>query len=270
MDRSSSIKFIRNNLNNFLIITDNIKVVGNEKHNKKPRSKNREKLMIERRRVGELESEINRLNEVIQKMKEENGNLVFLTQRLQLQEENRNLTNENRQLRRGKSQMDNVNRRLRQEKCQMENQIEQLRSQMENQIQQQQQEKSQLGYEIQQLRLEKSQIENENQQLRQEKSQEIENEIQRLRQENIIEIRSVVFSNEEVGRGAYGAVYKGDFDGTEVAVKGFHKVILSSHNLQILEREITIASQCRHPNLLQFIHCKLKRAETTPKMGPKR
>jgi hypothetical protein len=253
MDRSSSIKFIRNNLNNFLIITDNIKVVGNEKHNKKPRSKNREKLMIERRRVGELESEINRLNEVIQKMKEENGNLVFLTQRLQLQEENRNLTNENRQLRRGKSQMDNVNRRLRQEKCQMENQIEQLRSQMENQIQQQQQEKSQLGYEIQQLRLEKSQMENENQQLRQEKSQEIENEIQRLRQENIIEIRSVVFSNEEVGRGAYRAVYKGDFDGTEVAVKGFHKVILSSHNLQILEREITIASHCRHPNLLQFI-----------------
>ena len=253
MDRPSSIKFIRNNLHNFLIITDNIKVVGNEKHNKKPRSKNREKLMIERRRVGELEGEVKRLNEVIQQMKEENGNLVFLTQRLQLQEENRNLTNENRQLRRGKSQMDNVNRRLRQEKCQMENQIEQLRSQMENQIQQQQQEKSQLGYEIQQLRLETSQMENENQQLRQEKSQEIENEIQRLRQENIIEIRSVVFSNEEVGRGAYGAVYKGDFDGTEVAVKGFHKVILSSHNLQILEREITIASQCRHPNLLQFI-----------------
>ena len=63
----------------------------------------------------------------------------------------------------------------------------------------------------------------------------------------------MLVSHEELGRGAYGVVYKGDFYGTEVAVKQFHEIILSPYNRRMLQREIKIASKCRHPNLLQFI-----------------
>jgi serine/threonine protein kinase len=64
---------------------------------------------------------------------------------------------------------------------------------------------------------------------------------------------SVQVSQKVLGKGAYGAVYKGNYYGTEVAVKEFHEIILSPYYEGILEREINIASQCRHPNLLQFI-----------------
>ena len=64
---------------------------------------------------------------------------------------------------------------------------------------------------------------------------------------------SVVNLGIELGRGAYGAVFKGTFYETEVAVKEYHEVILSPYNMRNLRREINIASQCRHPNLLQFI-----------------
>ena len=45
----------------------------------------------------------------------------------------------------------------------------------------------------------------------------------------------------------------GDFYGTKVAVKEYHEITLSPHNEELLCREIGIALQCRHPNLLQFI-----------------
>ena len=69
----------------------------------------------------------------------------------------------------------------------------------------------------------------------------------------ITESGTVAVSNEVLGKGGWGAVYTGDFYGTKVAVKKFYEIILSPHNMEILKREINIASQCRHPNLLQFI-----------------
>ncbi len=106
---------------------------------------------------------------------------------------------------------------------------------------------------------------NEIQQLRQENLRiGIENQL--LRQENpnsnklITESGSVVVSNEVLGKGAYGTACMGNFYGTKVAVKQFHEMILSPHNIEILNREINMASQCRHPNLLQFI-CATKNAK---------
>ena len=45
----------------------------------------------------------------------------------------------------------------------------------------------------------------------------------------------------------------GKFRGISVAVKQIHELILSRHNRELFEREMAIASQCRHPCLLQFI-----------------
>jgi len=66
--------------------------------------------------------------------------------------------------------------------------------------------------------------------------------------------REEVFLNENtLGRGAWGEVLEGSFRSCQVAVKKIHDLILSDHNRRLFEREMTIASYCRHPNLLQFI-----------------
>ena len=48
-------------------------------------------------------------------------------------------------------------------------------------------------------------------------------------------------------------MYEGTFRGCQVAVKQIHDLILSPHNRRLFEREMSIASRCRHPHLLQFI-----------------
>ncbi|KAL9975242.1 hypothetical protein ACROYT_G012377 [Oculina patagonica] len=56
-----------------------------------------------------------------------------------------------------------------------------------------------------------------------------------------------------LGRGGWGSVVEGRYCGCAVAVKQIHDLILSPHNLSLFEREMDIASRCRHPCLLQFI-----------------
>ena len=56
-----------------------------------------------------------------------------------------------------------------------------------------------------------------------------------------------------LGRGGWGSVVKGKYCGCSVAVKQIHELILSPHNRNLFEREMDIASRCRHPCLLQFI-----------------
>ena len=56
-----------------------------------------------------------------------------------------------------------------------------------------------------------------------------------------------------LGVGGWGTVYLGRFRGCKVAVKQIHELILSPHNRRLFEREMNIASRCRHPCLLQFI-----------------
>ena len=58
-----------------------------------------------------------------------------------------------------------------------------------------------------------------------------------------------------IGKGGWGSVVEGKYCGCTVAVKQIYEVllILSSHNRELFEREMSIASRCRHPCLLQFI-----------------
>ena len=63
----------------------------------------------------------------------------------------------------------------------------------------------------------------------------------------------VILSERSLGVGAWGNVYEGTFRGCQVAVKQIHDLILSPHNRRLFEREMSIASRCRHPHLLQFI-----------------
>ena len=74
------------------------------------------------------------------------------------------------------------------------------------------------------------------------------------------EPRDWVISRDEVemtdkclGVGGWGNVSLGTFRGCKVAVKQMHELILSPYNRRLFEREMNIASKCRHPCLLQFI-----------------
>ena len=69
----------------------------------------------------------------------------------------------------------------------------------------------------------------------------------------IVQREEIVLSKDILGEGAWGSVRKGIFRGCQVAVKEIHKLILSDYNRRLFEREMSIASRCRHPNLLQFI-----------------
>ena len=58
-------------------------------------------------------------------------------------------------------------------------------------------------------------------------------------------------TDQELGRGSWAAVTKATFRGCPVAVKQIHNLIVSPYNVRLFQREMTIASHCRHPCLLQ-------------------
>ena len=63
----------------------------------------------------------------------------------------------------------------------------------------------------------------------------------------------IKLTSKFLGKGGWGSVVEGKYCGCSVAVKQMHKLILSPYNRNLFEREMDIASKCRHPCLLQFI-----------------
>lgn len=65
-------------------------------------------------------------------------------------------------------------------------------------------------------------------------------------------------TNEVLGKGAWGRVVRGKFRRCVVAVKQIHELLSPQERAVLnkkseIEQEISIASRCRHPCLLQFI-----------------
>jgi len=58
----------------------------------------------------------------------------------------------------------------------------------------------------------------------------------------------------EIGKGAFGTVYKADYFGIDVAVKQISALEVQDPMEQIfVEREIAVLKSCRHPNIVSFI-----------------
>ena len=69
----------------------------------------------------------------------------------------------------------------------------------------------------------------------------------------IVSPDEVKLSSVTIGTGGWSDVKKGQFRGLTVAVKSLHHVILNPYNRSMFMREMTIAAQVRHPNLVQFL-----------------
>ena len=69
----------------------------------------------------------------------------------------------------------------------------------------------------------------------------------------VISRDQILLTDTLLGNGDWASVVEGKFRDCTVAVKQIHELILSPYNRSLFEREIDIASRCRHPCLLQFI-----------------
>ena len=70
----------------------------------------------------------------------------------------------------------------------------------------------------------------------------------------IIPRDEIVVTDKRVGEGSWGYVSEGKYCGCTVAVKRLYEnEVISPYNCRKFEREMDIASRCRHPCLLQFI-----------------
>lgn len=58
---------------------------------------------------------------------------------------------------------------------------------------------------------------------------------------------------DRVGIGSYGEVYRGEWNGTEVAVKKFMNQDISGNALALFKCEVEIMSRLRHPNVVLFM-----------------
>ena len=69
----------------------------------------------------------------------------------------------------------------------------------------------------------------------------------------VIQRNEIQLTGEELGTGGWASVNVALFRGQRVAAKCLHQQIISAHNIRLFTREMSIAAQARHPNLLQFI-----------------
>ena len=69
----------------------------------------------------------------------------------------------------------------------------------------------------------------------------------------VIQRNEIQLSEEELGTGGWATIKVAQFRGLKVAAKCLHHQIISPHNIRLFTREMNMAAQARHPNLLQFI-----------------
>src|ERR1700722_20040173 len=63
---------------------------------------------------------------------------------------------------------------------------------------------------------------------------------------------SLNIQGEPIGHGSYGDVYKGTWQGIEVAVKQLHLKTLPEHLQKDFDNETHIMAQCQYPHIVSF------------------
>ena len=105
----------------------------------------------------------------------------------------------------------------------------------------------------QQLLWERNRVEAQNQRLREMEQQLAQTEKKKSSYDWIINRNEVQVTDKRLGSGGWGTVYEGRYCGCAVAVKQIKEDFAPACSLKMFQREIDMASKCRHPCLLQFI-----------------
>ena len=68
---------------------------------------------------------------------------------------------------------------------------------------------------------------------------------------------SEITKGAKIGAGSYGEVFRGTWNGTEVAIKTYFRSqdLSNSDTLRDFESEVQVLTTIRHPNVLQFFGC---------------
>ena len=77
----------------------------------------------------------------------------------------------------------------------------------------------------------------------------------------VVQRNEIRLTREELGTGGWASVKVAVFRGNRVAAKFLHRQIVSAHNIRLFTREMNMAANARHPNLLQFIGATLDSEE---------
>ena len=207
-----------------------------------------------RQREENLQRQLRELQQNSQRQQQREGNL-----QMQLRETQQREENSQRQLREMQEREGNSQRQLREMQQSSQSQLRETQQREENL-------QSQLREVRQRFENSQQRVSTLERQLR-DKDQEV-NELvlslslaqqtisEQQQQEScdwVISRDEIQMTNKCLGRGGWGSVYEGVYCGCTVAVKQIHDLILSPHNIRLFEREMNIASKCRHPHLLQFI-----------------
>ena len=164
----------------------------------------------------------------------------------ELQEKNRELQEKDRELQEKDRELQEKDRELQEKDRELQEKLEKDREHQVVQLELQENQET--------LRQKDRELQEKDRELRQ--SQEA---VRRYQQQAptddhwVINKDEVTVTKEELGTGSYAVVKVGIFRGLRVAVKSLHTIIISDYNRGIFSREMSIASQVRHPNLVQFI-----------------
>ena len=223
----------------------------------------RETSLIQQLKEKELQQErqLREMEEQIEETEDDKANLGRQLEALQQQLRERNLreTNLIQQLQQKELQRENAQRQLQEveeqireqegDKANSERQLREMAQTFEERIREKEEEKTnletQLGIKNQELSELEASLSAAQQMI-----------IELRRQEScdwVISRGEIQVKDKWLGKGAWGSVNEATYCGCKVAVKQIHELILSDHNRRLFEREMNIASRCRHPCLLQFI-----------------
>ena len=198
-----------------------------------------------RQKDGQLREVTQHLTNVQGKLQERDGELRQITQQLtnvqgQLQERDGELRQRTRQL-------TNVQGQLQEELRQMTQQL----TNAERQLQEKDEENTSLE---EQLRVKEQEV-NELEISLSTAQQALRGRPRQQSPDWVISRDQIQLTEKCLGKGGWGSVVEGKYCGCNVAVKQIYEVLLnlSPHNRELFEREMSIASKCRHPCLLQFI-----------------
>ena len=198
-----------------------------------------------RRELQEMDKQ---LTEKDHQLREKDEQLREMTQQLTNTEEQ--LQEKDKQLREKTQQLTNVEGQLQERDGEMREKSQQLKN-AEEQLQEKDEEVSSLESRLE----EKEQQVDELEDSLSATSQAL-NKLSRQQSPDWVIPRDQIQLTEKcLGRGGWGIVVKGKYCGCTVAVKQIYDDLLksSSYYRELFEREMNIASRCRHPCLLQFI-----------------